>query len=139
TEPAKGLARRGGKPGTSRRWRSWNVAASLKAKRVWKTLMGYYGSRLADSYGPQPPDEWCEVIDRCDNERLARALSQIRREHVTFPPTLGQFEAATKRPLKSGRERTVAEKLTQFVVENRGLTPTQLRGPWKWLADSEGV
>src|SRR5690606_32796052 len=83
--------------------------------------------------------EWCEVIDRCDNERLARALSQIRREHVTFPPTLGQFEAATKQPLKSGRERTVAEKLTQFVVENRGLTPTQLRGPWKWLADSEGV
>lgn len=115
------------------------MAASFKAKKAWKTLMAFYGARLSDNYGPQPPEEWCELIDRCDGEQLDRAMTSIRREHVNFPPTLGQFEAATKKPLRSGRQQSPVDRLTEFIVEHRQLTVTQLRGPWSWLEDSDGA
>src|SRR5690606_29850242 len=71
------------------------MATSRRAKQVWKRLMSWYGAPvIAERFGAEPPEEWCELIDRTDPDRLEDALAKVRRDHLNFPPTFGQFEAA---------------------------------------------
>jgi hypothetical protein len=65
---------------------------STRAIRTWAKLGQWYGSRLADNYGTTPPEDWCELIDRTDDDRLLDALLAVRRESPIHPPTLGQIE-----------------------------------------------
>lgn len=70
------------------------MSASARARRFWDKLGEWYGARLTDQYGIAPPSDWCEVIDRADNETLKGALTVIRRENVIHPPTLPQLDKA---------------------------------------------
>ena len=115
------------------------MAISTKAKNIWKRLNGFYGARFADSYGPTPPPDWCDSIDRCDSEQLSAAMERVRRDHITFPPTLGEFEAAMKKPAYRGYKKSPGEILTEWIVATKRLTAVQLSKPWKWLHDSDGV
>lgn len=69
---------------------------SPRAKRVWIRLMDWYGTRLGETYGPEPPPDWCAVVDAADNAGVKAGLAVIRREYVNFPPTFPQFAKAMK-------------------------------------------
>jgi hypothetical protein len=105
-----------------------------RAQKAWDRLKSWYGTRLADSYGDAPPEDWCELIDRTDPERLEEALATVRSESPVYPPTLGQLEASVpKRRDSSGpsmafllSEHAVKKLQTQFC-------PHQLRGPWNYF------
>lgn len=109
---------------------------SPRAKRVWDRLHDWYGTRLTDTYGTVPPRDWCEVVDRTDNEQVQHALIAMRADYAAHPPTFPQFEKAFQPPPKPAGARgpSVAEQLSMFIVRNYRLTPKQLRGPWKYLA-----
>src|SRR5690606_34233952 len=106
TATREGASRSAGSRATSRCRRRCAMPRKLsrRASRIWERLGQWYGSRLADAYGPTPPEDWAELIDRTDDERLEDALVSVRRESPVFPPTLGQLEAAIpKRQRASGQ------------------------------------
>lgn len=107
---------------------------SPRAKRVWARLGEWYGTKLADQYGPFPPKDWCDLVDDADNEQIKIGLNRIRGEYLAWPPTLPQFADAIK-PVERARDTgpTVLDRLIEFVVANRALTRTQLRTPWTFL------
>lgn len=111
---------------------------SPRAKRVWDRLQDWYGTRLTEQYGPTPPDDWCELIDRTDNDTVKRGLSLIRAEYLQFPPTFPQFEKALQPVVKAvvPKGPNVAEKLSVFVVKHRRLTERQLGMPWTYIGKS---
>ena len=73
---------------------------SKRSQRAWARLSSWYGARLQEQYGPNPPDDWCEIFDRTDDERLQHGMLTARRESPIHPITLGQLEAAI--PAKHG-------------------------------------
>lgn len=107
---------------------------SPRAKRVWGRLGEWYGTKLADQYGPFPPKDWCEAIDAADNSQIKRGLSKIRGEYLNWPPTFPQFEDAIK-PVESNGPTgpSIAEQLVDYVLRHKRLTATQLRMPWVHL------
>lgn len=115
---------------------SASAKPSARAKRMWDRLQDWYGVRLTEQFGLEPPKDWCDVVDKSDNEQVKRALSVIRADYVNFPPTFMQFEKAFKPAVKPHGQRgpTMAERLSNFVTANYRLTPKQLRGPWKYLS-----
>ena len=105
---------------------------SQRAARFWKRLVQNYGARLTDQFGMTCPEDWCEVIDRTDDDRLNQALLTIRREHLQFPPTLGQFEAAI--PSRSyGAQDSIPDQLAQRAVSQFNLCEHQLWRPWSYF------
>lgn len=104
---------------------------SRRAQKIWKRLGTWYGARMADQYGTEPPSDWAELIDRTDDERLEIALFAVRREHVNHPPTLGQFEAAIPQKRNLGGP-SVAMQLAQHVVRHLSLCQHQLMRPWSY-------
>jgi hypothetical protein len=70
--------------------------SSPRAQRLWKRLTDWYGTRLTEQYGKEPPADWCAVVDAADNEAVTRVLVDIRNQHVTYPPTFPEFEALFK-------------------------------------------
>lgn len=109
---------------------------SRRASRIWERLGQWYGSRLADAYGPTPPEDWAELIDRTDDERLEDALVSVRRESPVFPPTLGQLEAAIpKRQHASGREPSKAQQIADLMLKKHGreMCVHQLAQPWNYF------
>jgi hypothetical protein len=115
---------------------SASAKPSARAKRVWDRLQDWYGVRLTEQFGPEPPKDWCDVVDRSDNEQVKRALSVVRSDYTNFPPTFMQFEKAFKPAVKPYGQKVPsnAERLSNFVTANYRLTPKQLRGPWKYLS-----
>jgi len=109
-----------------------------RAKHVWTRLGEWYGSKLAEQYGPVPPEDWCEIVDRADNETVKRGLSVIRSTYVSWPPTLPQFEEAMRTTDRSRGTPSapVTERLVEFVLKHRRLTPRQLAAPWTYLGRS---
>lgn len=106
---------------------------SRKALKVWARLGMWYGSKLADNYGPTPPDDWAELIDRTDEERLGEALLAVRRETPIFPPTLGQLEAAIPRPrVTSWSEPSKPQQIAELML-NRDLCKHQLASRWTFF------
>lgn len=106
---------------------------SRRASRVWTRLTQCYGARLADSYGPTCPPDWCEVIDRTDDERISQALMTVRRDHLHHPPTLGEFESAIPKR-KHGTERvSAASALAAHAARHLPLCPHQLAQTWTYF------
>lgn len=109
---------------------------SKRASQLWDRLRQWYGVRLAEQFGDDPPADWRRLVDRSSNEDIKRALAVLRTKHVSHPPTLLEFEHALKPPPLAHRDPhsdSVQEQLVKHVVATRRLTPAQLRGPWTFL------
>ena len=110
-----------------------NFEPSARARRVWKRLTDWYGARLGEMFGEEPPPDWCEIVDQADNEPIKTGLSKIRTTYTAHPPTLPQF-AAAMRPARHVLEvgPSNAERLAEFAMRQVGrqLTPKQIREPW---------
>lgn len=113
---------------------------SPRAKRFWQRLAEWYGSRLAEQYGEDPPPDWCEIIDRSDNEAVKRGLSIIRSKYLQHPPTFPQFDElmAPAKAAQGVQGPSTAERLCAYAAKNYWymLTPKQQRGPWNYLRKS---
>jgi hypothetical protein len=105
---------------------------SVRSTRFWKRLIQSYGARLSDQYGPTCPEDWCAVIDRADDERLASALITIRRDHLQFPPTLGQFEAAIPQRKLHGGD-SVPDRLALHARNRLSLCEHQTCASWSYF------
>ena len=111
--------------------------ASRRAAKAWQKLAQWYGSRLADQYGASVPMEWAVAIDRTDDDRLEIAMSRVKREHVKYPPTLGEFEAAIPQKQLADAGPSMATRLCEWVVANRRLCDHQKAAPWTYLGPVE--
>jgi hypothetical protein len=113
---------------------------SRRALVVWKRMIDWYGTRWTESYGLDPPPDWCEVIDRTDPERVAKGLALIRRTYLQHPPTFPQFEQAIRPPhFFEEAGPNPAERLCEFVMRRYGkrLTPKQIREPWTYFGNPQ--
>lgn len=110
---------------------------SARARRVWDRLQSWYGTRVAETYGPNPPRDWCRLIDRSNDLDVKRALATIRSRHPSHPPTLPEFEAALSPPPPVNRpstaESTVQDRLVAYVMGNFTMSPRQMIAAWTWL------
>jgi hypothetical protein len=106
---------------------------SRRASRTWEKLGQWYGSRLADNYGPTPPDDWIELIDRTDDERLNTALALVRSQTPIHPPTLGQLESSLpkREPVNTGP--SVPQQLADLMLKRHVLCIHQLNRPWNYF------
>lgn len=109
---------------------------STRATRFWKRLAQNYGAKLAEEYGPNPPEDWCAVIDRTDDERLNKSLVAIRSQHPNWPPTLGQFEAVIPRRDVHHTE-SVVDRLA-VKAARLPLCEHQLMTPWTYFGRHDG-
>lgn len=108
---------------------------SKRALHLWARLTQWYGQRLADQYGPEPPRDWCDAVDHASNDDIRRALSECRSKHVSHPPTLPEFAALLK-PRHLGtarREESLQERITAYAIRTLPLTAKQRARPWTWL------
>lgn len=109
---------------------------SKRASLLWTRLTQWYGSRLAEQFGPTPTEDWCAIVDATSDEVMRLALSEIRTKHPTYPPTLPEFDALVakcKVPTQTSYGATIQEQLCDFVLRNRAMTWTQTRMPWKYI------
>jgi hypothetical protein len=93
---------------------------SRRALQTWDKLGQWYGTRLSDNYGPTPPDDWAEVIDRTDDERLKDALLAVRRVSPIHPPTLGQLEASIPKRESGHTGPSKAERIANAMLRAHG-------------------
>ena len=113
-----------------------NRAISARARRVWDRLIGWYGTRVADTYGEDPPRDWCRMIDRVNDNDVKRALSIVRTKHPSHPPTLPEFESALRPPAPQYRdphEPSPQELLVRHVMKHCRLTARQVIARWTFL------
>jgi hypothetical protein len=111
---------------------------SRRAKRVWERLASWYGSRLAEQYGENPPEDWCAVFDRTDDERLDAALSSVRHASPIHPPTLGQIENALPRAEQRGSPSRAAMAYDAMLqAHGRDLCQHQRMRPWNYFGPSK--
>jgi hypothetical protein len=109
---------------------------SSRALKIWARLGQWYGSRLAESYGPTPPEDWAELIDRTDDDRLDSALLAVRRETPIHPPTLGQLEnALPKKQVVASGAPTKVQQLAELMLRkhNKDLCRHQFAKPWTYF------
>lgn len=108
---------------------------SRRASKVWDRLGQWYGSRLADSYGPTPPEDWVTVIDRTDDERLDQALSHVRHQTPIHPPTLGQLEDAIPKRETGNSGPSKPQRLADLMMRlhGRDMCPHQIRSVWNYF------
>jgi hypothetical protein len=104
-------------------------------------MIEWYGTRVAEQYGTEPPIDWCKAVDAADDTTVQRGLSLIKSRHIDHPPTLPQFEACM-RPAESGANSGPREvdQLCAFVMKHFGarLTPRQIRESWTYSRDKGG-
>lgn len=113
------------------------MATSRRAKQVWKRLMSWYGAPvIAERFGAEPPDDWCELINRTPPEDVETALIAVRRQCVTFPPTLAQFEACIPERRKVG-PKSVVSMLCEHAVTHLRLCQHQLMRTWSYFGPLE--
>lgn len=106
---------------------------SQRAKGVWRRLAEFYGARLADQFGAEPPPEWCKVIDRTDPERLEKGLMAVRRDHLQHPPSLPQFEACIPRRKFGTADLSVPDRLAAHARATLNLCEHQVSKPWSFF------
>lgn len=108
---------------------------SNRAQKYWAKLIEWYGSRVAENYGPQPPDEWCDFFDRTDPDDVAMAMRSCRRSTPIHPPTLGQLEAAIPEKIAGPIGPSKPLKLCDLMMEKHGkeLCRHQLAKPWNYF------
>jgi hypothetical protein len=107
---------------------------SRRAGSFWLRLSQSWGSKFLDAYGPTPPDDWANAIERADDERLEQALTILRRESPTFPPTLGQLENAIPKR-QSGALTSKAQQIAELMLSQHGkdLCVHQIGRPWSYF------
>lgn len=109
---------------------------SPRALRVWDRLRQWYGARLAEQYGDAPPDDWCESVDCASDEAVRLALRGVREKHVTYPPTLPEFEALLRRGAAASARAHSADlraQLVEHINRTRRLSDRQRAQPWNWI------
>lgn len=109
---------------------------SKRADAAWKRVASWYGSRLFEQYGQHPPEDWCELFDRTDDERLWDALLAVRRESPIHPPTLGQIETALpKKQWSSGTQPSKPQQIADLMLATHGsdLCIHQMARPWNYF------
>jgi len=112
--------------------------ASRRALRVWDRLTQWYGQRIAEQYGPTPPADWAAAVDQAADADVQRALTECRAKHVSFPPTLPEFEALLRgRPKHVGRRVTIQERLWDHALATLPLSPEQLNRPGTFIYAGE--
>jgi len=103
------------------------------ASELWKRLASWYGARLLDQFGTQPPPDWRETIEQCSADVIARALAEIKIEHPVHPPTFPQFAAIVSRMSYIRQHGPLPQyRLCDFVIAHRTLTPAQYRN-WTYV------
>jgi hypothetical protein len=75
---------------------------------------------MAENYGPTPPEDWCEVIDRTDDDALNTALLHVRRQSPIHPPTLGQIEDAIPKRETGNTGPSKPERLAALMIAKHG-------------------
>ena len=109
---------------------------SRRVDRTWKRLGSWYGTRLTEQYGEHASEDWADLIDRTDDERLEDALLKVRRDSPIHPPTLGQLEAAIPRKEAQGPNvPSRAQRAAELMLATHGqeLCAHQLRSPWSYF------
>lgn len=109
--------------------------ASKRATSFWNRLMEWYGTRLAEQYGDVIPSEWALVVDRTSPDQLKRAENVLRKEHVKYPPTLGEFEATI--PAKATAGPSTADLLAAYVLQVHKPCIHQTMRPWNYFGPME--
>jgi len=64
---------------------------SKRADQIWQRMRSQYVNKLADH--PDPPEDFCRLIDRAQPVVLRRVLGQLPYKHPSWPPTFGEFAA----------------------------------------------
>lgn len=107
---------------------------SRRAGSFWTRLAHSWGSKFIDAYGPTPPEDWANAIERTDDERLEQALTILRRDTPTFPPTLGQLENAIPKR-QSGDGISKVQRLAGLMLDTHGaeLCEHQRAMPWNYF------
>lgn len=100
---------------------------SHRSKRLWDRLGQWYGSRLAEQYGAEPPQDWCEVVDAADNDTVTRALADIRVKHLTHPPTFPEFNSIVRKAKHARETGPSAIDVLEQHLQRRNLTFKQGR------------
>ena len=107
---------------------------SKRARLLWDRLRQWYGVRLSEAYGLEPPAEWQKAVDNTHNDAVKRALELCSVRHPTHPPTLLEFQSLLKPPPgASARKASPQDKLADFVMRHRHPTPEQCRLAWTYL------
>lgn len=100
---------------------------SQRSKRLWERLGQWYGARLAEQYGSEPPQDWCEVVDAADNDTVTRVLGEIRNTHTTHPPTFPEFHKLFARARHARAAGPSAVDVLEEHLQRRSLTFKQGR------------
>lgn len=105
------------------------MATSFQARQVWKKFCSWYGADVIErKYGVQVPEDWSDVIDAIDRDRLDGVLADVRAKHPTWPPGLPEFEAIARHAGRAyDSSPPMHERLIDFVLRTKPLTPTQFR------------
>lgn len=106
---------------------------SRRAIKTWDRLGQWYGARLQENYGPTPPDDWAELIDRTDDERLLDALLAVRRASPIHPPTLGQIESAIPKREFRNEGPSKPDRLATLMLSTHDLCQHQLAKTWNYF------
>ena len=113
------------------------MRANPRAKRVWQRLIQAYGSRVAESYGAEVPQPWCDAVEDFTDEQITYGLRHVIRESIVHPPTLGQFiKACQDMPLaKTSGGPSVQELLCAYAtLKLHGkIQPSEFSRPWTYL------
>lgn len=111
---------------------------SRRVARIWNRLGQWYGARWADSYGSVPPDDWADLIDRTDDERIEHALAEARRTSPIHPMTLGQLESAIPKKRRAD-DPSPAKVLCDFVLAQRRPCIHQTQRTWTYFSGANGI
>ncbi len=106
---------------------------SRRAGKAWDRLKQWYGTRLADSYGDLPPEDWCTFFDRTDAERLDAALIHVRHQTPVHPPTLGQLEDAVPKRDSGNSGPSKPQRLANLLLATHPLCHHQRAARWNYF------
>lgn len=116
--------------------RSSLTAVTPRASRVWERLRQWYGARLAEQYGDEPPADWCEAVNTATDDVIKLALRGVREKHVAHPPTLPEFETLLR---KGAAVRSTAHSvdyrllMVEHAIRFCRLSDAQRASPWNWI------
>lgn len=115
---------------------------SLRTQAAWKRLSAYYGADVIErKYGLEADPSWDRILARLDREVMGTVFAEMKTKHPSFPPTQGEFEQLIKSvtaPPPSNDGPGMQERLTDYVLAHRRLTPWQLSHSSQWRCEYQG-
>ena len=84
-----------------------------------------FGGRFSKEYGSEPNETWLATIARLSDDEVKQALKNLAETGGAFPPTLGEFVAATKPPKQeTGSPRYLGANPINYTEQRiKGLLP----------------